>query len=265
MQFVGKDIYIQRGETWSLDFDIVNAKGDPMMLLKGWQNPYIAITVTAARYEQEGDFRTTYWLDLSNRYVEKSDGSIVVEPMKTFISTEALFLNLFSVDEALSLYGKDNGGKAVLDKESDFDITNFLFVTDPNNDGNKVYKYVSSYTLDTNGRVIAEVWEEYNFRLIKQFNTREWTEQKYLYDMKLLTGITLRDYVDTQLQIEGNSSTSEDLQEDIDKIKDKTVREYVQRVFDEGMPLMPSYDTKALILEPHNIYVGADIQGGIIK
>lgn len=90
MKKIGNEIYVQRGENWSLDFNITNKKGDPYMLLKEWNNPYLAITVTAARYEQEGDFRQTYWLDLNNRWVEKNDGTTVLEPIKKFMSTEAL-------------------------------------------------------------------------------------------------------------------------------------------------------------------------------
>jgi len=137
MKILGNDIYIQRGETWSLDFDVIGEDGEPYMIMKEWKNPYLAITVTSARYEQHGGFRKTYWLDLSNRFVEQADGSMVLAPIKKFISTEALYLGLFSIEEAIAYYGANAGGKIVLDSNSDFDITNFLFFIDEGSDNKK--------------------------------------------------------------------------------------------------------------------------------
>ena len=72
MKILGNEIYIQRGENWTIDFEVKNDDGDPYMILKSIQkNPYIAITVTAARYEQQGDFRKTYWLDLTDESFKK--------------------------------------------------------------------------------------------------------------------------------------------------------------------------------------------------
>ena len=59
MRMIGNEVYIQRGETWSLDFAVTNDKGHPYVVLKNWPNPYLAITVAAALYEQRGDFRET--------------------------------------------------------------------------------------------------------------------------------------------------------------------------------------------------------------
>ena len=366
MRTLGNDVYIQRGETWSLDFDVTNSKGQPYMLLKEWQNPYLAITVTAARYAQEGDFRRTWWLDLDNMWVEKSDGSMELEPMKKFVSTEALNLSLFSVNEAIGIYGTAAGGKIVLDPESDFDITNYLFFVDENSDGNLTYKYVKSYkvgpicqliptvygaegitsypagtlvqystgiiyyvlkgadntkipgvdtdyflectgydslyqvsqnsgntagalfinasnnlqvVLGTNNygvvstqsylyygdSVKSEEWEEYNFRIIKQFVTADWVEQGYLFDMKVLAGESLEEHIHALLVQQGETLpdlpwTLAQLQEQINKIKDDTVREEMQLLYDDGAPLMPEYDTKSIILAPTRLFVSADIQ-----
>ena len=395
MKILGNDVYIQRGETWSLDFDVRNAKGDPFMLFKAWQNPYLAITVTAARYAQKGDFRRTWWLDLKKRYVEQIDGSFLQMPMKMFIGTEALPITNFSIADVITTYGQSNGGRIVIDKNSDFDVTNYLFFVDAKSDGNKVYKYVSDYkvgpvynlrfsewsddatytsgdlvlyistlycvtattiagetpvsdygtsnphfvamnvdiffTVDTpyegghtynagdvviykgvpvvggdvlykgvyvankrtandptanadwiqlnstsyvqvdNG-VVSETWEEYNFRVVKQFDTKEWTEQGFLFDIKVLAGQSVAENVYAILEQEGddmgdagdpNEWSDQQMQSYINQISDKATREELQAIYDSGMPLMPSYDTKALILEPTNLYVSSNIQGGL--
>lgn len=291
MKLLGDDVYIQRGETWSLDFDVTNKKGDPYMLLKNWRNPYLAITVTAARYEQEGDFRRTYWLDLSKKWQELQDGSMQLVPFKKFISTEALSLpnNSFSILDAIDWYGTANGGKIVLDETSDFDIKNYLFYIDPQHDGNRIYKYVRRYVVDHKrivdsyedpfthetinniqewDEVTVEEWETYDFRVIKEFTTKDWMEQTYLFDMKILAGETVQEFVTTVLQMQQLTpitTTWSDTQtrEYIEQIEDEETRLYVQEVFESGMPLMPDYDTKSLILQPTKLIVSANIQGGV--
>ena len=269
MKVIGNDVYIQRGETWTLDMAVTNERGDPYMIFSQWENPYVAITVAAARYEQRGDFRRTYWLDLSQRWVEQADGSVVLEPVKRFISTEALVLpRLFSVNEAVGLYGVDAGGKIVLDETSDFDVTNYLFFTDPNKDDNRIYKYVKSYTLDADGKITDEEWEEYDFRLIKQFTTKDWMEQGYLFDIKILAGESLEEHIARMLSEAGIEVADlpwddAQTQEYINLVVDDVVRAELQEIFDSSMPLMPDYDTKTLILQPTNLYVSANIQGGV--
>ena len=384
MKILGNDVYIQRGETWSLDFDVTNAKGDPFMLFKAWQNPYLAITVTAARYAQKGGFRITWLLYLKHRFVDQVDGCFVQVLMKMFIGTEALPIPNCSIADIIAPYGQSNGCRIVIAKDSDFDVTNYLFFVDAKSDGNKAYKYVSDYTVgpvynllfsewsddatytsgdlvlyistlycvtatttagetpvsddgtpnahfvamnvdifftvDTpyesghtysagdvvtyndniyvankqttnaptanadwiqlkstsyvqvdNG-VVSETWEEYNFRVVKQFDTKEWTEQGFLFDIKVLAGQSVAENVYATLEQEGddmsdagdpNEWSDQQMQSYINQISDKATREELQAIYDSGMPLMPSYDTKALILEPTNLYVSSNIQGGL--
>lgn len=270
MKMIGNEVYIQRGENWSLDFAVRNEKGHPYVVLKNWDNPYLAITVAAALYEQPGDYRETYWLDLTQRWVEQADGSTVLAPLKKFISSEVLSLTLFSVESAIDYYGVRNGGKMVLDKNNDFDVTNFLFFIDEYSDGNYTYKYVKDYTLDASGNVVDETWEEYDFRVIKQFDTRSWMEQGYLFDIKVLAGESVQEHLKGILDVQRttykqnlNTWTNEDWEAYIEAIVDEDVRKEMQALYDEGAPLMPSFDTKSLILEPTPIYVSVNIQGGI--
>lgn len=394
MKILGDDVYIQRGENWSLDFDITNEAGEPFMMLKEWKNPYLVITVTAARYAQEGDYRHSWWLDLTQRYVENAEGKLVLEPVKRFTGTEALFLDAddFSITEVLAAYGPDvkpTPGRIVTDKDSDFDVTNFLFYIDPNKDGNRIYKYCKDYTIvpetfvnckipvtvnpnaatgegistagfyitasasaghvyyyndayPTGAQVIDcgnytiyndsehyilvtartfpmqatyghgtlyvnadydlqlytisatpsgigisitpastlytnnieeehiedDVWEEYSLRVIKAFDTKEWVEQGYLYDIKVLAGELVEESVHDYLINEGKDVpdlpwSDEELQEQIERIDNAEMRVYYQGIYDTGMPLMPTYDTKLLVLMPTNLYVSANIQKGI--
>lgn len=271
MRIVGNEVYIQRGENWSLDFEVTNAKGHPYMLLKSWNNPYLAITVTAALYEQEGDFRETYWLDLDKRWVEQPNGDMALETTKKFISTEALYLSAFDVETIIETYGVAKGGKIVLDKNSDFDITNYLFFVDPELDGNYIYKYIVDYTIDAGTQKATNViWKEYNFRVIKQFDTKSWMEQGYFYDAKILVGESLEEAIAGQLDVEDKEHadlssdwSDEDIQTYINMIDDESTRLELQYLFDEGIPLRSNYDTKLLIIEPTKLYVSVNLQGGV--
>jgi hypothetical protein len=274
MKTLGNDIYIQRGETWSLDVAIQNERGDPYMIFKALKNPYLAITVSAARYEQRGDFRRTYWLDLDEELVEQADGSTKWIPLKRFTATEALYIPNFSVSEVLAYYGQANGGYIVEDSTSENDIKNFLFFTDPKGDGNRIYKYLSDYGTDINGDGTIdeydEIWVDYDFRVVNMFNTKDWVEQTYLFDAKILDGETVEEYIINALKEQGDAVnvenekhwSSEEIQTHINLIKDKEVKALAQEVFLSGAPLMPSYDTKAIILYPTNLYVSANLQGG---
>lgn len=228
-------ITIQRGETWSLDFDVVNDKGDPLMLFNQWKNPYLAITLTDTTYKQDGDFRRTYWLDLADTYEEQADGSFVQKPIKKFISTEALYLEKFDeapIEVLIDINNLYGGTKMVTDDStSEFYYTNYLFYTDPLSDGNRVYKYHN-----------GTEWVDYNFRIIKQFKTDDLVSQGYLFDMKIVAGESVREHI-------------ADMVEPLDT--------RMQELLDSGAPLMPDYDVKLLILQPTELHISTNLQGGI--
>ena len=268
MRRVGNNFYIQRGESFTLDFDVVNKNGDPLMLSKGLKNPYLVISITSALYTQRGITRENHWLDLSTVKYPDGNGNIIDTQMKTFVSTEALPLRdidnngYLDANDAIAIYGGE-GGKIVLDKKSEFDITNFLFVTE-NTDGQKVYKHLTDYVVV--GKVITEqFWEEYAFRIIKSFDTKNWIEQDYTMDIKLLYGESLEEFVDRVLRDEGNITGDElstlDLQSLINKIVKQEDRELARQVLDANMPLIPNYE-KTVIQENMHIYVGVDTLGG---
>lgn len=269
MKLLKNEVHIQRGEAWSLDFEVKNKKGDPFMLFSKWANPYLVITVTSALYKQEGDYRKSYWLDLSNRYVEQEDGSFVVEPIKKFISTEALYLYQFSVSEILATYIQQKANRMVLDKNSDFDISNFLFYIDPQKNGKRTYKYLKSYevqSVDGKIEVISEEWVEYSFRIVKAFDTKEWVEQKYLFDIKVVTGQSLGERITEILSSEETDCVelpwnSTQTQMYINDIVNKEHKAEMQKYFFDNMPLY-KYTNVNTILPSTPLYVNANLQGG---
>lgn len=280
MRMLGDDVYIQRGETWSLDFSVRNEKGDPYQLLNQWKNPYFVITVTAARYEQEGDFRHTWWLDLENTLVQGKDGVPILTPMKKFIATEALYTGVIGIPKKPAVFDttvltkikeKYAGSQITFNSDpaerNDYDVTNYLFFIDPKGDGNLSYAFVKAYELNSDESVKSVEWVPYDMRIIKQFDTKSWIEQTYLYDMKILAGESVSEFIDRTLReqklTEEEIAALETTQEKIDRIDDVDTRAEVQELYDDNIPLMPNYDMKTLILQPTKIYVSANIQGGV--
>ena len=265
MRTLGNEIYLQRGEIWSLDFEVTNGKGDPFMLFKEWKNPYLVITVSAARYEQKGDFRKSWWLDLNNRWVEQEGGTFDIVPMKRFIETNALYIENHDIAEILETYTKITANG---DLTLPFDITNYLFFDDNNADNKRTYKYVKDYVVEE-GNIVSEEWEEYNFRIIKQFNTKDWVEQNYLFDIKILAGDSVEERVYNILIDEGVVDipslpwNDEILQQHIKLINNKEKRDEMQELFDDGWPLLPSFDIKSILLNPTRLTISANIMGGI--
>ena len=113
---------------------------------------------------------------------------------------------------------------------------------------------------------LDEVWEDYDFRVIKSFNTKSWIEQGYLYDIKILSGQTVKERI-AELSLsedeDVNAWSDDTTRAEIAKISDADTRKNILDLYESGAPLMPDYDTRALILQPTNLYVSANIQGGV--
>lgn len=281
MKMIGNEVYIQRGETWALDFAVKDKNGHPFTIPNDWKNPYIVITVAGARYEQKGDFRRTYWLDLTDRWVEQADGSLALESVKTFTNAEPLFAQLiegeysverqgysyeFDIPDILSRYGVENGGNIVLDTTNDNDITNFLFYGKLD-DGTYLHAYCENYENNGDGTYSA-TWKEYDFRVIKQFITKDWTESSYLYDIKILTGESLEEHIAAILDAQQTPRdplpwNSVQIPLYIDAIEDLEKKREVLEIYMSGAPLFPDYEVKNVILPPTKLYTSTNIQGGV--
>lgn len=66
MIIYNNEITVHRGESFTLERTIVNQDGSPYIVSSAEENPYIAITVAAARYDQTGRYNKTWWLSLQD-------------------------------------------------------------------------------------------------------------------------------------------------------------------------------------------------------
>lgn len=263
MKVIGNEIYIQRGEKFSFDFAVKDEKGNPLVPSMQWQNPYLLITISSALYSQKGVSRESYWLDLDRGYVEQADGNMELTKLKRFVASEPLWLpNGFSAGDAYTLYDP-----ITVNEDADTDICNYLFFTDPYSDGKLVYRYLENYVY-LNDKFSDVKWsDDYDFRIIKQFDSQAWTESKYLYDIKIVAGESVQERIIAILASQGYTVSSlawthDDWLNYIELINDERLREAIGKLYEDGVPLMPDYDVEQILLEPTPIYVGANLRGG---
>lgn len=248
MKTLGNEIYIQRGEIWSLDFEVKNTKGDPLMLLKDWVNPYLVLTIAAARYDQSGAFSRTWWLDMDKQMVENEDGSYAEDILlKRFIHTQPLYLEEHRMAAINTTYPEIPNEEA----------TDYLFYTDPDKNGKRIYKYLED----------AE-WKDYNFRIIKLVDTQDMIEQTYLFDIKLIAGNSIQEEMFNEFLVQGDEPpalpwSNEKAISYVENIVDTEKREQFETWLQSGAPLRPPYQVETPLLQPTKFMVGADIQGGI--
>lgn len=249
MRVLKNEIYIQRGEIFSLDFAVRNAKGDPFVVFEKWENPHLLITITPSLYEQNNRADELYWLDIGKVWKENADKSMNLEPLHRFISTEALYLSMFDTNEAVNNY------KLNRDPASDLYIGKYLFYVDEKADGKRTYKYFSGF--DENG---LAVWADYDFRIVKTFDTKDWQNPTYLYDIKVVSGESVVEYISriTEDTRPVGQLSGEDVLALLDTIEDEAVRDELRGYFLEGAPLMPNYRVENVILEPTTIRVGTN-------
>lgn len=263
MRIIGDNIIIQRGEDFTIDFEVKSLEGHPLMLLKQLTNPFLVITVTNNRYENVNVYKQSWWLDIDNcRFIQK-DGTVINAKLKRFTSTEPLSITIFDAQEVVSTYVST--GRLVLDKSSDFDITNFLFYT-TDEEGNNTYKYIKDYTV-ADGSIATQKWEEYSgFRVIKSFYTSDWIEQSYWIDMKVLSGETLDESLYAYMKEESYEDipelpwTEEIFLAQLERVVDVTIKEKYTKLYESNAPLVEPYDSEQVILYPKKISISSNIQ-----
>ncbi len=157
MKSLGNTLYITRGETFVLGRSVCKSNGyTPYVLSSNVQNPYIVITVQSDNFKADGSYKHTFWLDISD-YLRFTITNVV--PLTT-----ALLSN--------SDIGCGTAQYCVYE------------VPDDNQDSGYAYYY------SADGKNLTE-YEGFNFKKVfTAQETSEWIEQQYLYNIKLIGGVT---------------------------------------------------------------------------
>ena len=67
MKTFNNEVVIHRGETFSMDKLVENKDGSPYIVSNKLQNPYVLVSVSTTRYEQNKRYLLNQWLPLSNK------------------------------------------------------------------------------------------------------------------------------------------------------------------------------------------------------
>lgn len=225
METVGLKIYITRGESFTVDFSVKDKTGRPYIVLNKIQNPYLKITVASDKYNSSNNYVKTWWLDLANGYDENG---------------EHIELPRFSSVEPKEVNSINEVGNADIDGE------HYLYRVI----GDDKYYYKDDSV------------KEYNFRILKSFlsgTTSEWIEKQYTYDIKLVGGQTVKDYVQGLVRAHELIPSDTPIESDLNSLLNLFVghEELLEGVYLDGRPLQ-SIDINQDILKPTQIFVSSD-------
>ena len=77
MRVVGNKLITRRNRPDMVNFLLEYENGDPFVILSGWDNPYLVMTITSSRYAQEGRYMKSWWVPLKDEdYVKVEETTI---------------------------------------------------------------------------------------------------------------------------------------------------------------------------------------------
>ena len=177
MRLYNKELKIQQGEEFAIDWELTLENGDPYIVSSKLSNPMIQIVISSTNYAQPGviEYRNNY-NGAGNREVVDTGQmfNYYLEVKDTFLETTPV-----TVPESYDTIVNQGGYPSSL---LPFDAQKAVV-----NLGHNAYYRCKRYT---GGKY---EWEEYHFRIVKTFrteDTKQWTEHDYTYAINLVSGKT---------------------------------------------------------------------------
>jgi len=237
VKLLGNEVYIKQGEVWPVDFEVLSKDGTPFMLPAPIRNPYVVVTLTSSRYEQQDRFVRNWWLDLSG--------------IKAFFRSEPLYVSAFDVDTILQEYPE-----LTTDSSDELNyICNYLFYT-RDSQNKKVYSFVEIIMLPR--------WEGYNFRIVTTLDVSDLLEQTYLYDVKIVAGERVQEHIYDSIIEEDIPVPPWSMQQALEYVEfvHPSKRDILRELVQKNVPLMPEYDLELPILTQYKLNISTDLQRG---
>lgn len=257
MRLYNKELKIQQGEEFAIDWELTMENGDPYIVSSKLSNPMIQIVISSTNYAQPGVIKyknNAYGAgnrevvdtgQMFNYYLEVKDTFLETTPVAVSEHYDMIITN-GGYPLSLLPYVKN---KAVIkfDYNSDFTLPD-----------DWEYYYCTGYS----GSKYS--WEEYHFRIVKTFrteDTKQWTEHDYTYAINLVAGKTTEErlneiYESIETPIATKKNNKIDLYNQLYEYDRKLVKDInLDKVF---------YDInyKQVIVEPTKLTVTNDIFGG---
>lgn len=183
MKTFNNELVIHRGETFSMDKVVQNKDGSPYIVSNKLQNPYVLVSVSTTRYDQNKRYLLNQWLPLSDKV-------------------------RFSITEPIDLLSFKTEANGTVSKYTSFDDVKRERVSE--NESCIVSGYIGDqfvyydyddcvlYLQDERGIRDYKYWNleqerllKYEFRITCPFTqemTSKWIEQSYVYSITLMSG-----------------------------------------------------------------------------
>lgn len=183
MKTFNNELVIHRGETFSMDKVVQNKDGSPYIVSNKLQNPYVLVSVSTTRYDQNKRYLLNQWLPLSDKV-------------------------RFSITEPIDLLSFKTEANGTVSKYTSFDDVKRELVSE--NESCIVSGYIGDqfvyydyddcvlYLQDERGVRDYKYWNleqerllKYEFRITCPFTqemTSKWIEQSYVYSITLMSG-----------------------------------------------------------------------------
>ena len=248
MRLYNKELKIQQGEEFAIDWELTLENGDPYIVSSKLSNPMIQIVISSTNYAQPGaiEYRNNY-NGAGNREVVDT-GQIFNYYLKvedTFLETTPV-----RVSESYDTIVNQGGYPSSL---LPFDAQKAVVYFGHNGYYRCKRYYGGKYE-----------WEPYHFRIVKTFrteDTKQWTEHDYTYAINLVAGKTTEErlneiYESIETPIATKKNNKIDLYNQLYEYDRKLVKDInLDKVF---------YDInyKQVIVEPTKLTVTNDIFGG---
>lgn len=183
MKTFNNELVIHRGETFSMDKVVQNKDGSPYIVSNKLKNPYVLVSVSTTRYDQNKRYLLNQWLPLSDKV-------------------------RFSITEPIDLLSFKTEANGTVSKYTSFDDVKRERVSENENcivsgyigDQFVYYDYDDCvlYLQDERGVRDYKYWNleqerllKYEFRITCPFTqemTSKWIEQSYVYSITLMSG-----------------------------------------------------------------------------
>lgn len=186
MKTFNNELIIHRGETFSMDKVVQNKDGSPYIVSNKLQNPYVLVSVSTTRYEQNKRYLLNQWLPLRENARFSLTTPIDLRSIKIESNgTESKYNSFDDVNKRVLVPGTTDEYYIVsgyIDGELvHYDYDDCVLYLE-NEQGLRDYKY---WNLE------QERLLKYEFRITCPFTqemTSEWIEQSYVYSITLVSG-----------------------------------------------------------------------------
>ena len=155
---LGDKIFVNRNEQFSMNFAITT-NGIPFIVDSNWQNPFLCITVAAARYDQKGRYISNWWLDMSS--IRRFS---IITPILATGDANNMPTGIINIQDAVYYTIDASGNKYFWQYSGSWQPYSFKFS-----------------------------------KTFSSADTSEWVEQNYMYGLRFMSGTRMYDFLLSQL------------------------------------------------------------------